>query len=117
MRRIGRDPERVKVTADQVIAELALVAFGDIRTVFAEDGSLKRPEDLDDDTAAALSSVEVVTRSAGSGEVVYVNKIKRWDKVRALELLARHFGLLTDKMEHSGQPRLIVEIVDPTRGL
>lgn len=87
---------RVQVRADDVLRELARLAFGDLRNVFDESGNLKRMNELDDTTAAVLSSVEVVTRSAGDGEVEYVHKVRCWDKPRALEMLAKHLGLLSD---------------------
>ena len=31
-----------------------------------------------------------------------LKKVKLWDKVRALEVLARHFGVLKDQMEQRG---------------
>ena len=30
-------------------------------------------------------------------------KIKLWDKVRALEMLAKHHALLTERLEHKGE--------------
>lgn len=98
--------ERTEITQDRVLQEIARIAFSDLRRMFGENGGLKRPEDLDDDTAAALASIEVVTRSAGKNgegetEVEHVHKVKAWDKARALEMLGRHLAMFTDKTEHS----------------
>jgi phage terminase small subunit len=50
------------------------------------------PEEWDDDLAVAISSVEVVTRNFGNGEVERVHKIKAWNKNSALEKTATHLG-------------------------
>jgi hypothetical protein len=43
-------------------------------------------------SAAAVASVEVVTRNIGDGEVEHVHKFKVWDINSALETLAKHLG-------------------------
>lgn len=87
--------KRTEVTADRVILELARIAFGDLRGV-AEWGdkglTLKNSANLSDDDAAAISEVaETTTKDGGT------LRVKRHDKVKALELLARHLGLLDPK--------------------
>lgn len=104
---MARRAERTEITQDRVLQELARVGFSDIRKLFTENGSLKRPEEWDDDAAAFVSSVEVVIRKVPGGEedeVEHVHKVKLWDKNSALEKIARHLGMLNDKMkvEHSG---------------
>ena len=91
--------ERTEITADRVIQELARLAFSDPRTIYATDGRLKQPAEWDDDTAAAVASVE--TEEHGEGRAT-VRKVKRWDKKGALELLGKHLGLFRDKIELSG---------------
>jgi transposase InsO family protein len=71
--------KRIEVEADRVLLEIAQVGLSDLRRLFHEDGRLKRPDEWDDDTAASIASVEVVTRSLGDGKVEYVRKIKFWD--------------------------------------
>lgn len=93
---------RTQVSADRVLLELARVAFGDARQLFDEYGALRPVRELGDEIAAALSSVEVVRRAAGDGEVEHVHKVRCWDKVRALEVLAKHLGMLTERVDVSG---------------
>ena len=90
------------IVADRVIDEIAKVAFADIREILDDEGNLKRLADMPADAAASIGSIEQITRSAADGEVVCAQKIRPWDKVRALELLCRHLGLLTDKVHVSG---------------
>ena len=91
--------ERTGITAEQVINHLGAIGFSDIRRLFTSDGQLKQPHEMDASTAACISSIEVVTRSVGGGEVEHVNKIKFWDKNSALEKLAKHLGMFVDKSE------------------
>lgn len=91
--------ERTEITADRVLQAMAEVAFGDIRGMFNDDGSLKRPHEWDDETAAAVAGMDVVTVSAGEGMVEHVAKIKRTDRLRAMEMLARHLSLFNDKLD------------------
>jgi phage terminase small subunit len=97
---------RVGAKADDVLRELMLVAYQRGHQVYRPDGSLKAPHEWDDATAATVAGVEVLEEFDGSGKnrqlVGYTRKLKRWDKVRALELLGRHLRLFTEKHEHSG---------------
>lgn len=94
---------RTGVTADMVIRELARIGFSDLRKVLTPGGSLIDPQDWDDDTAAAIASVEVVTLSGersrdedGNKIVERTHKLKVWDKNSALEKLGKHLGIFTD---------------------
>lgn len=101
--------ERVEVTADRVLEELAKLGFADIRKVFTEGGHLRDIASLPDEIAAAVSSVEVVTRPDGEVDengnrgVEYVHKLRFWDKRGSLELLGKHLKMFTDKTEHTIQ--------------
>ena len=96
--------KRTEVRADQVLKELANLAFGDWRGLFRADGSLKPVGEMTRDEAAMLSSVEVFEEFSGFGEerelVGHVRKIRRWDKLRALELVGKHLGMFTEKHKH-----------------
>lgn len=93
--------KEARIEATDIRRELARIGFSDIRKIFDEQGRLKRPEDWDDEVAAAVSSVEVVTKSLGDGEVEYVHKIKTWDKKGSLELLGKELKMFTEKVEAS----------------
>lgn len=88
--------KKFDITAEKVLQEFAKIAFFDIRAIFSENGNLINPPALSDDMAAALASIEVVTKTIGSGEdmeIEYTHKIKPYDKLRALENLARYLHL------------------------
>ncbi|MEK9754285.1 MAG: terminase small subunit, partial [Rhodospirillaceae bacterium] len=93
--------ERAGMTADEVIAAIVEIARGDIRGMFDENGSLKRPAEWDDATAAAVAGLDVVTVRAGEGEVEHVAKIRRTDRLRALDMLCRYHSLYNDKLDVS----------------
>ena len=110
-----RRSERVEVTSERVLAEIAKVAFSDVRKIFDESGALIRISDLDDEAAACIAGCEIVTVNRGEGEVEYVAKVKMADKLKALELAGKHLGLFRDGSTVEDLPmptKLIVEVVD-----
>lgn len=89
--------QRTEITQDKVVSELAKIAFGNISDVM-EWGPrgvvLKSSSELTEDQAAGVAEVsENTTKDGGS------LKLKRHDKVKALELLGRHLGMFTDKVK------------------
>lgn len=104
---------RTEVTADRVIQELAKIAFLDARKLFRSDGSLKAVHELDDDTAAALVSLDVRLTESESGEITKTARIKLADKRGALVDLGRHLGIFDVKREQEAEnplARLIREV-------
>ncbi len=93
------------ITAERTLKEIARLGFSDIRGLFDANGTLKPIHQLSDDDAAALASVEVTKKNltTGDGEIDTVVKVKVWDKPRSLEMLAKHFALLTERIEHAGK--------------
>lgn len=101
--------KRTQISADNVVRELARLGFSDIRKLLTDKDQLRPISSLDDDTAAAISSFEVVTKPGaevdedGNRTVEYVHKIKMWDKNSALEKLAKHLNMFVDRVEHTGK--------------
>ncbi|MEW6186184.1 MAG: terminase small subunit [Thermodesulfobacteriota bacterium] len=99
--------KRAGVTAEQVLLVLANLANSDVRRLFREDGSLLNPVEWDDATAAAVSAIEIAEQFEGKGEertqTGFVKKVRLWDKNKAVENLAKHLKLLTDKVDLSGE--------------
>jgi phage terminase small subunit len=95
--------KRAQITQDDVVEQLGKIAFFDIRRAFTETGVLKSFSEMDDETTFALASVENFEIKNQDGEVIGVTrKIKFHDRLRAIELLMRHMGLLHDKLRVSG---------------
>jgi|SRR5690349_18706767 phage terminase small subunit len=96
--------QRTGVTADRVVTELARIAFADIRS-FADWGTdgelgLRAAAELSPDDAAAIAEIY------GPGKAGGRPKLKLHDKRAALELLARHVGMIGPRRE-SPAPREI----------
>ena len=84
---------RTEVTADRVVEELARIAFATIGNVVQWDGSgttIQPSEELSDDAIRALSEVTDIVTKDGDRTL----KVKQYDKIRALELLGKHLGLI-----------------------
>ena len=108
---------KLEISAENALREIARIAFSDIRRLFDQEGNLKKITALDDDTAAAIASIDIVTKMNGE-ENVRIIKIKLWDKNAAMEKLGKHFRMFVDKVEHSaddGLTRLLREIDGRTR--
>ncbi|NKK45806.1 hypothetical protein GFL28_27925 [Rhizobium leguminosarum bv. viciae] len=86
----------METSAEWVLVAIAYVAFGDVRDVFDDQGPLKAPSEWDERTAASVVGLEIGTSAKGKGEVVHAAKIKRADRLRALDMLARHHSLYND---------------------
>lgn len=90
------------ITPERVMRELERIAFQDIRPIFDSDGNLKPIHMLDDDTAATIASVDVEVKWQGKGDdmvPVTTKKVRRVDKMAALNVLARHFKIVGDDNE------------------
>lgn len=101
--------QRTEITQDNVLREIALTAFGDVRSLFDEKGNLKRITELDEAAAKAVGSFEVVVKNLGGGEVENIIKVKSNDKLKGLELLGRHLKMFTDRNEISTPPGKPIE--------
>ena len=86
------------LSAARVLEELRRIALLDPRGFFTRRGRLKPVEALTAEQAGALASLEVVIKNAaaGDGHTDTIHKIRFWDKVRALEMLAKYFGLIKE---------------------
>lgn len=97
---------RMGLTVDRTLEEVARLAYADIRQLYRPDGSLKDIHELDADTAAFVSSIEQDDITEGRGDdarvVGQTKKIKMHDKNAALEKAMKFHGLYTEKTEHSG---------------
>lgn len=109
--------KRAEIDIERTLRELVRIGTSDIRNALTPAGSLLDPQDWDDDFAAAVSSIEVVTNTGDQGKdedgrkiIEHTHKIKLWDKNSALEKIAKHLGMFVDRVEHSGE--LTVAVVD-----
>ena len=92
--------------------EIGRIAFGDIGQAFTKTGQLKPVRELPNDIRAAVASVKTLKTNvvSGDGQQETTREIKLWDKVSALNTLAKHFGLVTDKVELSVAEPLLAKL-------
>lgn len=85
-----RRAAKAGIEADAVLREVARLALYDPRALFNEDGSPKLPAELDDDIAAAITSLKI--ERDDQGNIVKV-EYRLADKNAAIEKLMKHLGL------------------------
>lgn len=97
--------ERVEVTADMVLRELAILGFSDVRDFHVDhDGRLRLRHGAPDAAFRAVSSVKHKIRTDATGEVHREVEFKLWDKNAALEKIARHIRFYPpEKLEVTGE--------------
>jgi len=94
--------QRVEISQDQTIQEIARGCFWDVANMVNEDGSLKKFHEMDANTRRAIAGFETETRTEGENGnkkvTVVVRKIKLVDRKEYLELLGRQQGLFKDEL-------------------
>jgi phage terminase small subunit len=100
---------KCEATSENLLREASALAFSDIRKLFNPDGSPKSIHELDDETAAAISSIEVGQIISGDNVTGRMCKIKLWDKNSAQERLFKHLRLF-DKQNNPQQAISNIEI-------
>ena len=76
----------------------------DLRALFTPEGNFRPIHELTESEAAMIAGVDVVKRNitAGDGQTDLVLKVRLVDRAKYVEMAAKHHGLLTEKIEHSG---------------
>lgn len=95
--------KRLEISADTVLRELLLIAKSDISEAFDDKGNLLPIKQIPKRARRAIAGIETEELFEGYGrDKVHIGqsrKVKLWDKPRALEMLARHVKLFSDKLE------------------
>lgn len=126
--------ERKDYMTQFLFDQFKILAESDLRQLFNEDGSMKPIKDWPDNAAQFVSSVEVDELFAGTGKdrelIGHTKKVKLWDKMKALESLAKHMNFVVDSnkegkaltwealivmsmkaVEEKSQPKTVIESV------
>ena len=85
------------LSAKRVLEELRRLAFCDLRSLYGDDGHIKP---LKDWTAEQGSTIQEAHVAMVNGTPVL--KVRFWDKTKALEMLAKHYTLTSEKTELTG---------------
>lgn len=94
---MAKRSKRTGVNQDRVVLELAKIAFVNASDVIDADTATVKDDATADDTAA-IQSIKVKVFPTKDGEGVE-REIKLGDKLKALELLGKHFGMWNDKFD------------------
>lgn len=125
---------RAEITQARVLAELGKIGFSDIRKAvkwysqanvaiidddpdteaLTEEGAIRfavqnqveliSSDEIDDETAAAISEISMTDKGG--------LKVKFHDKRAALVDIGKHFGMFTEKVEHTGKDGGPIEMGD-----
>lgn len=99
---------RTGISQERVIRELARIAFVNPQKVInTDDGSVNANASEDD--LACIQSVKVKTMSGDKG-CSEEREVRLNDKMKALELLGKHLGMFTDKVELDADMELNINI-------
>lgn len=107
--------EKAEIKAFDVVAELEKIAKSRAIDIFNIEGSfltIKSLNDIPEECQVAIESIETLS----VGEHGTVTKVKFHSKIKALELLARHFGLFNDSLNITAKPKTIEDLLNSQKG-
>jgi phage terminase small subunit len=100
--------KRLEISLDMILEGYRKLAFYDVRKFYGEKGSLKDVKDLDDETAFALTGVDVTEEKAMNVVTGYTKKIKMSDRKGALDSICRVLGFnAPEKHEVSAEQKFM----------
>lgn len=105
--------EKVDLTAERVLEEISLLARSNTQDLFNQRGNLIPIHKLTREQAACISSLEIIKKNAeaGDGHIDIIHKVRLWDKLKALEMAAKHLRLLEpDAAPRDDLPRLVIVV-------
>ena len=108
---IAERSKRTGINQDRVIQELAKLAFVKMTDVVDSNGRIK--SNASDDDLSCIEGIKYKSSSSESGSSIE-REVKIASKLKALELLGRHLGMFTDKINLTGETK--VTIVDDLDG-
>lgn len=104
-----RAVQKAELSVDKTLDVLRQVLSYDVRRLLHNDGTPKGLHELDDDTAAAIVGVDVVTFGNADAGIGKISKYKLADKVAALEKAMKYHGLF--EKDNKQQAEVLKEIV------
>src|SRR3954465_62707 len=96
----------IGVSRERVLTELSRIAFLDPGRAYDEIGQLIPIKEMPEDVRRAVSKVKIFEEFKGRGydrELIgFTKEVEFAPKKSALDTLAKHLGLVPEKLEHSG---------------
>lgn len=101
---------RLELSSDRVLKELQAIAFFNPKEMLDANGDIMELKDMPEHVARAIQSHKGKVITTKEGSIAYFD-IKFQDKLKALELIMRHMGMLDErlKVDH--------EVTDGTKDL
>jgi phage terminase small subunit len=113
--------DRYRLTSDRVLEQLGKIVYADVRKAFDKSGNLLAVQDMPDEVAHAITSIEVETMP-GKGQDVdgtgmrwigRTVKVKFADKGAAIDKAMKHLGLFkADNQQRNPFERMTPEELD-----
>lgn len=101
------------LTVERTLKELARLAYADPRKLYDKKGNLIPVHMLDDDTAAAVASVEVDEIWSEDNVTGRTKKIKWHNKAQALDMAMKHHQLYAaERHDHTGNIIINMDLLD-----
>lgn len=102
----GKQLERVRVEADDILREIKLYAHSDPIHLTTEAGAVKNLRDIPEAMRRCIASFEVEEIfekvDGEKRQIGVLKKVRLWDKPKGLQQLGEHKKLFTQKHEHAG---------------
>lgn len=108
-KQMAKRSRRTGVTQDRVVRELAKIAFLDMTQVVDDHGCIR--DDATPEDRACIESIKYKSSSSDQGESVE-REVKVASKLKALELLGKHLGMYSDKLNIEGAVPIVISGAD-----
>jgi hypothetical protein len=99
--------ERIQdlIDPDRALRTAAALAYADITSLYDEHYKLKPLREWPPELRQAVKRIEprLANVDPGDGAADAVLRVELHDKVKALEMLFKHLGLLTERVQHGGE--------------
>ena len=113
-----RKGSKNKLSVERVQTEIARIALSDPLLLFTKAHGRKRTftlreiDAMSPDIRACIASVKVKTENltAGDDHQDTTVEVKLWDKIKALEMCARHFGWVKDAVSGEDLAALVATL-------
>lgn len=112
-----------KLTVERVEQEIRRLALMNAKDLFEgihgnrRTFTLREIRNMPDDVSACISSIKVRTENltAGDGTQDTTVEVKLWDKVKALEMCAKHFKWIEDKVKLEVNAQELSDLIEEGR--
>lgn len=101
--------DRIEITADRVLQEIAKIAFNNIQDYIDEGNVIKDLKSIPKDHAASVESIKIIETEWEGGSKTSTS-FKLHSKDSALEKLARHLGIFEKDNNQKGKVKISVSM-------